>query len=49
MIILGIGLIFLALISNLLYYEMRVFKGLNAEPKNIDKAYTNYLLNKRYK
>jgi hypothetical protein len=49
MIIGMLGLIVLAILFNIGYYEFRVFKGLFKEPKYIGSAYSKLLLQKRYK
>lgn len=44
-----LGLIVLAILANMAYYEFRVHKGLLREPKSISEAYSKLLLHKRYK
>lgn len=44
-----LGLIVVALFFNVAFYEFRVIKGLQKEPKYITKAYNNYQLIKRFK
>jgi len=49
MIIALIGIITLLTILNMAYYEYRVFKGFNKEPKYITNKYTNLELLRKYK
>jgi hypothetical protein len=49
MIIFMLGLVVIAILGNMAYYESRVYKGLFKEPKSISEAYSKLLLHKRYK
>jgi hypothetical protein len=49
MIIGFLGLIVLAILANMAYYEYRFFKGPLDQPKSISEAYSKLLLHKRYK
>lgn len=44
-----VGLIFLAALFNMVFYEYRVVKGLFQEPKYVTIQYNNLLLQRRYK
>lgn len=44
-----VGLIFLAALFNMVFYEYRVVKGLFQEPKYVTASYSKMILKKRYK
>jgi hypothetical protein len=48
MIIFMLGLIVIAIMSNMAFYEFYVIKHIHDEPKNITNNYTNYLLIRKY-
>lgn len=48
MVLLSILLLYLLLTANIVYYELRVLKGLNQEPKYITPKYVQLLLLRKY-
>ena len=48
MIILLVFSLFLAVILNINYYEYRVVKNINSQPKEIDAMYQSFILKKKY-